>query len=333
MLRFVVSSCFVSSRNIGSDLFLGLGFGDSRPPKADEDDMSTTSLDSFRFEEKTEQACQAIKAVAVKPFLDVISPEEVVIPHILPESKPSTPKPKCYVSTPKIYSKQDSFSYRESYPSRDYYSSSLIKAQSSSMRSLDLSSSSLPLVEATPVVDEGTESEPANDFKDEIIEKQAKEIEELKAMVTQMVSLLNDTLQQQEEAKAAAPVETAPLSPALVEVPANVDPASEVVATSVTKTSALQLACQRKSAKGTLSKSSKVRHVPVTIGGQVGYYSGPSLESAGPWKGCVVRFDNGDLYLGEMGCFNQEYAFHGWGTLTKKDGKVSRGRFSQHQLI
>jgi hypothetical protein len=83
------------------------------------------------------------------------------------------------------------------------------------------------------------------------------------------------------------------------------------------------------------------RHIHVCVRGEWGYYSGPTLEQNKKLHGCVVRFDSGDLYLGEMlllvpktTTFTDEHGlqFHGRGTLYRKDGPTTRGLFHKHEL-
>jgi hypothetical protein len=90
------------------------------------------------------------------------------------------------------------------------------------------------------------------------------------------------------------------------------------------------------------STRNKKRHVYVSVAGNWGYYCGPALEQNVSLQGCVVRFDNGDLYLGDMMCyvpttsfFSDEHGlrFHGRGALYRKDGTILRGLFHKHKLI
>jgi len=83
------------------------------------------------------------------------------------------------------------------------------------------------------------------------------------------------------------------------------------------------------------------RHIHVCVRGEWGYYSGPTLEQNKKLRGCVVRFDNGDLYLGEMllyvpktNVFTDEHGlqFHGRGTLYRKGGETTRGLFHKHEI-
>lgn len=83
------------------------------------------------------------------------------------------------------------------------------------------------------------------------------------------------------------------------------------------------------------------RHLHVCVAGNWGYYSGPPLEQNTCLHGCVVRFDNGDLYLGDMMCyipstsfFSDDHGlqFHGRGTLYRTDGTVTRGLFHKHHF-
>lgn len=72
-------------------------------------------------------------------------------------------------------------------------------------------------------------------------------------------------------------------------------------------------------------KPKKIRHLRIQVNGKWGYYSGPVPEKDVPLVGCVLRFDNGDLYLGNM----ENSCLHGPGTLYPKagSGQVLRGNF------
>jgi len=72
----------------------------------------------------------------------------------------------------------------------------------------------------------------------------------------------------------------------------------------------------------------KIRHLRIQVNGSWGYYSGPKPEADEPLIGCVVRFDNGDLYLGNM----ENSCFHGPGTYYPKGGRPFRGTFEWNQL-
>jgi len=73
----------------------------------------------------------------------------------------------------------------------------------------------------------------------------------------------------------------------------------------------------------------KIRHLRIQVNGNWGYYSGPKPTSEDvQLVGCVVRFDNGDLYLGNM----ENSCFHGPGTYYPKGGKAFRGTFVWNQL-
>lgn len=72
----------------------------------------------------------------------------------------------------------------------------------------------------------------------------------------------------------------------------------------------------------------KIRHLRIQVNGNWGYYSGPKPEADLQLIGCVVRFDNGDLYLGNM----ENSCFHGPGTYHPKGGKSFRGTFVWNQL-
>ena len=82
--------------------------------------------------------------------------------------------------------------------------------------------------------------------------------------------------------------------------------------------------------RGSLSKKpEKIRHLRIQVQGKWGYYSGPVPQKDVPLFGCVVRFDNGDLYLGNM----QNGYFHGPGTLYPKGGgPVQRGNYVSNEL-
>ena len=66
----------------------------------------------------------------------------------------------------------------------------------------------------------------------------------------------------------------------------------------------------------------KVRHVRMCIEGRWGYYSGPVWKPNTPLKGCVVRFDSGDLYIGSI--YNDTYC--GLGKYYPKKTKTNCGR-------
>ncbi|CAJ1952967.1 unnamed protein product [Cylindrotheca closterium] len=72
----------------------------------------------------------------------------------------------------------------------------------------------------------------------------------------------------------------------------------------------------------------KIRHLRIQVNGNWGYYSGPKPEVDEQLVGCVVRFDNGDLYLGNM----ENSCFHGPGTYYPKGGRPFRGNFEWNQL-
>ncbi|KAL3940637.1 MAG: hypothetical protein SGBAC_004869 [Bacillariaceae sp.] len=72
----------------------------------------------------------------------------------------------------------------------------------------------------------------------------------------------------------------------------------------------------------------KIRHLRIQVNGSWGYYSGPTPEADEQLIGCVVRFDNGDLYLGNM----ENSCFHGPGAYYPKGGKAFRGTFVWNQL-
>ena len=65
------------------------------------------------------------------------------------------------------------------------------------------------------------------------------------------------------------------------------------------------------------NNKSKVRHVRMCIDKRWGYYSGPVWKPDTSLKGCVIRFDNGDIYLG--GLYN--YSFDGIGKHYPKETK------------
>lgn len=83
------------------------------------------------------------------------------------------------------------------------------------------------------------------------------------------------------------------------------------------------------------------RHIHVSVRGEWGYYSGPRLEMNKTLHGCVIRFDNGNLYLGDMllyvpktNSFTDQHGlqFHGRGTLYRKGGPTTRGLFHKHEI-
>jgi hypothetical protein len=85
------------------------------------------------------------------------------------------------------------------------------------------------------------------------------------------------------------------------------------------------------------NKADRVRHVRMQVNGQWGYYSGPKIiatidEEADDQQllqGCVVRFTNGDLYLGSI----QKGQFHGPGSLYPRQGSIQRGSFCHGKLL
>eukprot|EP00980_Cylindrotheca_fusiformis_P002332 scaffold541_cov138-Cylindrotheca_fusiformis.AAC.15 len=77
-------------------------------------------------------------------------------------------------------------------------------------------------------------------------------------------------------------------------------------------------------------KPEKLRHLRIQVRGQWGYYSGPVPEKDVPLVGCVVRFDNGDLYVGNMknSCLDGPGSYH-----PKDPGQpVLRGNFVDNEL-
>ena len=104
-------------------------------------------------------------------------------------------------------------------------------------------------------------------------------------------------------------------------------PPTEVVVKSETRT------------KRQCSGRGVVRHVRIQVDGEWGYFSGPSAallfhadeSSTEVVNGCVVRFDNGDLYLGGM----KDEKFHGLGTLYLKSPRraIRRGRFAENHFL
>jgi len=201
------------------------------------------------------------------------------------------------------------------------------------------------------------------DRKDAEILKQSHEIEALKGLVTHLVTVLGQSIAQKQQqvpidepkdqvcpqvdeetsASQSKPV-ASPLS-STTEKPCLMSP--EVALRGPTNSTMLrlsrlkQLKEESSSTKPASPRAGK-RHLYVSVAGSWGYYSGPVLEQNVPLQGCVIRFDNGDLYLGDMMCyvpttsfFNDEHGlqFHGRGTLYRKDGKIIRGLFHKHQLI
>jgi hypothetical protein len=79
-------------------------------------------------------------------------------------------------------------------------------------------------------------------------------------------------------------------------------------------------------------KKDRVRHVSIQVNGQWGYYSGPKIiieEAEQLLRGCVVRFTNGDLYVGSI----QKGQFHGTGSFYPIQGSIQRGRFGNGELL
>jgi hypothetical protein len=76
----------------------------------------------------------------------------------------------------------------------------------------------------------------------------------------------------------------------------------------------------------------RVRHVRIQVNGQWGYYSGPKIsvdDDQQLLQGCVVRFTNGDLYLGSI----RKGQFHGPGSLYPRQGSIQRGSFCHGTLL
>lgn len=231
------------------------------------------------------------------------------------------------------------------------------------------------------------------DRKDAEIQKQLREIEQLKGLVTQLVAVLGQSLTQKlpptatESQQSPSPPQ---LSVETQAIESNKGPEAQtpmpLQETSTNSTSTLpsrmELDVKSKgssqstagiasimepvdktkgSSQSTMLRLSRLkqlkgesspatprssrngkRHVYVSVGGHWGYYCGPALEQNVSLQGCVVRFDNGDLYLGDMICyvpstsfFSDEHGlrFHGRGALYRKDGTIIRGLFHKHQLI
>jgi len=81
--------------------------------------------------------------------------------------------------------------------------------------------------------------------------------------------------------------------------------------------------------RGSSSKiPKKMRHLRIQVNGNWGYYSGPTPAKDLALVGCVVRFDDGDLYLGNM----ENSFFHGPGAYYPKGGRVLRGNFCRNKL-
>lgn len=211
------------------------------------------------------------------------------------------------------------------------------------------------------------------DRKDTELQKQAQEIEALKGLVTHLVTVLGQSLAANQQGPAKEPqhqagsqVPSVARPPALhqdeasssTECPAVPSISSEegkasIMSPDVTprgsssNSTMLRLSRLRQlkeESNATKSRSPRMgkRHLYVSVNGHWGYYSGPVLEQNVPLQGCVIRFDNGDLYLGDMICyvpstsfFSDEHGlrFHGRGTLYRKDGSIIRGFFHKHQLI
>jgi hypothetical protein len=76
-------------------------------------------------------------------------------------------------------------------------------------------------------------------------------------------------------------------------------------------------------------KPKKIRHLRIQVHGKWGYYCGPVPLKDVPLVGCVLRFDNGDMYLGNM----ENSCLHGPGSYYPKGGgQVVRGTFVWNQL-
>jgi len=115
-----------------------------------------------------------------------------------------------------------------------------------------------------------------------------------------------------------------------------VDPSDPLKTHAVSSTSSMlqmshSLQVKQAFKRGSPSASSdvkKIRHLRIQVNGNWGYYSGPKPSEDTQLVGCVVRFDNGDLYLGNM----ENSCFHGPGTYYPKGGKAFRGTFEWNQL-
>jgi hypothetical protein len=92
-----------------------------------------------------------------------------------------------------------------------------------------------------------------------------------------------------------------------------------------------------------IPKNARERHVRMQLSnGQWGYYSGPSRKTTsrkeeedddGILSGCVLRMDNGDLYLGSLRHGNELY---GSGVLypgNKRRLPIQRGTFEDNRLV
>jgi hypothetical protein len=80
-------------------------------------------------------------------------------------------------------------------------------------------------------------------------------------------------------------------------------------------------------------KPKNIRHLRIQVNGKWGYYSGPVPQKDVPLVGCVLRFDNGDLYLGNM----ENSCLHGPGSYYPKGypkggSQVLRGNFAWNEL-
>jgi hypothetical protein len=301
--------------------------------------------------------------------------------------KPRVNHATCYVKTPLSKPKRRSPSSKSKIPPSPaspkslacHFSSSTAKSEFRSMENLPYA-----LAVATPISATRVEVCCYNcDRKDTEIQKQAQEIEQLKGLVTQLVTVMWETLAQSEQPQhdstpcdvpAAPAAQSEELSSELLEKPPQADepqaPTSKLdpqlsstehwnekdatsclteqldmpAGTARTMLRLSRLKQLKQESSTTCKKRPHMngkRHLHVSVAGDWGYFSGPPLEQNKCLHGCVIRFDNGDLYLGDMMCyvpstsvFNDEHGllFHGRGTLYRKDGTVTRGLFHKHQF-
>lgn len=368
-----------------------------------EDDGSVCSLDSFHFYEEADEL-KVIKAKVNKPMTATIMPGV----YFEKDSSRRTP-PKAYIQREKapvvchVQTPPSSPSRRKGRLSSPAGSAHADATFSSSSKDLSVSFNdsisiasfdpqNLPyaLAVATPI--SATKVVPCFcdicDRKDIEIQKQAQEIDQLKGLVTQLVTVLAQQQKEQQQQQSKMPVAKPQQTPKIAPVEAKTRQAATVTpqeaaapqaqpptpletATSTppkedestpslskqelprgttTPSSTVLRLCRLKQLKEESGVTAKAkpshcrgkRHLYVSVAGNWGYYSGPALEQNQVLHGCVVRFDNGDLYLGDMILyvpttlfFNDEHGlqFHGRGNLYRKDGSVTRGLFHKHQLM
>ncbi len=356
-----------------------------------DDDSSVTSLESFTSPFSDDTSCLS-KTCRVPTDILRMPPgtyweksKNSRLPKMILDSKPDPTI--CYLRTSSSPSHRKEWQSSKTAPLSRPLPSILV---TTSPKTLDSSFSSVedPRAEihllpvATPI--SATRVVPCCDLcgrKDAEIHKQAKEIESLKGLVTQLVAVLGQSVAQQNQQLVVKQQDQVPsqviptsqpqppvtLTSRAVEshqqetqLTLSIPPASSPC--SIGKPCLAEPECMSKrSSSSTMLRLSRLkqlkeesstvqprqprkgkRHLYVSVAGNWGYYSGPVLEQNISLQGCVIRFDNGDLYLGDMMCyvpstsfFSDEHGllFHGRGTLYRKDGCIIRGLFHKHQLI